>query len=186
MVRRSMVLLMVLLAAALLIPNSALAAKDGSSTNYRAKVFTSNSSGTVSVSATFTCSPIPSSTLIGSLTGSFFYQLANGSSIYGDMTTPTCPAITSPDGNWSTPTAISSGVIVESMLGNKATGTITLVFQNAPNGHSFTSPSVSCNCVINLMLSDLSNPMTMFTQTGFNGGTSVDDTSATLSLSVRG
>lgn len=190
MIRRSLVLLMVLLTVALLTPKGALAARHGDA-SYKAKVFASNSSGTISVSATFNCL-IPASGS-SSLSGSFFYQLADGSSVYGDITTilnmppPTCSLSTS---TMPISGTASGPVKVESRFGNGATGTITFVFQNAKNGHNFTP---GCNCVINLMLSDLtitSNTMTT-TICGFNNPESppctfIAESSATLLLSVGG
>ena len=186
MARRSMVLLMVLLAAVFLTPNSALAAKTGMS--YRAKVFASDDITGNSVSATFKCSG-------GSLSGSFFYQLASGASIYGDIKTPaTCPSLSQPpDGNgtWSTSLGdITANVFVESSQGLGSTGTLDLQFQFAPNGHTFTSINTTCtdssvaNPCVKLMLTWVTNPCPApisITDCNFSEGTS-----ATLLLSVRG
>lgn len=190
MVRRSMVLLMVLLAAAFIIPNSALAAKAAStSPNYRAKAFVldNNTPTSNSVSATFTCSG-------GPLSGSFFYQLADGRSVYGDINTgATCAPLTSglATGTWSTQSAlgvigpITARVTVESVLGVGTMGTLTLQFQNVKNGHNFNQPIPPCptsttDLCVSLSLT-FDSPISDVPAFPLSG-----EKSASLSLSVRG
>jgi hypothetical protein len=150
------------------LPSNTLAAHDG--TSYRAKVFASDNRGN-SVSAKFICSS-------SSLSGSFFYQLANDGSFYGDMAPTTCSLTPSANGTWST--IVTTTVTVESSPGKGATGTIALQFQFASGGHNFTTNTSCTN-------PSVTNPCVMLTLTSFSD-TSIPDfsgsTSATLLLSV--
>jgi hypothetical protein len=192
MVRRSMVLLMVLLAAAFIAPNSALAAKDGGS-SFRAKAFVlDNNTPTTSnsVSATFTCSGDPLS-----VSGSFFYQLADGRSVYGDINTDVpCELLTSGSaaGTWSSTQSapnvigpITAPVTVESVLGMDTPGNLILQFQNAKNGHNFSQPILPCpistiDLCVSLSLT-FDSPISGVLPFPVN-----EEKSASLLLSVRG